>query len=88
MGSQRRDITDQELLDKTVVQGNTEFALDLYSQLRKAKGNLLLQRYFAFRQGMLLPHPNRREANEHTATSIVGHAAAIGPKKRNQHCSA
>ena len=42
---------------------------------------LVLQRYFAFKEGMLLPQPNQREANEHTATSIVGHAAAIGPKK-------
>jgi hypothetical protein len=42
---------------------------------------ILLQRYFAFKPGILLPHPNLGEADEYTATSIVGNAAAIGPKK-------
>ena len=45
MGAQGHDIRGKELVDKTVVQGNTEFALDLYGQLREAKGNLFFSPY-------------------------------------------
>jgi len=45
MRLREHDIRDKELLDKTVVQGNTEFALDLYGQLREAEGNLFFSPY-------------------------------------------
>ena len=79
-------VSVQDIVD--ISKGRIRTSTDFYGSLETKNcsrcpepGQLVLQRYFAFKQGMLMPHPNRREANEHTATSIVGNAAAIGPKK-------